>query len=642
MAIKHLKNTIYNGDCAKVMREKIEENSVDLIASDVPYELTNENLFDLDEKDQLSKSGFMNQGWDKLPTREACREMLRVLKPGSFAFFLMTDNQISKSVFIKRLHDSGFYLDFSEWNWAYKTGFTKSQNVAKALDKRSYDRWIQSDHESTKEYLRNWYMTLKRTKTTNTFTKSDPKITDTKGALFRLKKWKEAKNEDVKRSIDKKIIEKIKKQIGSQKGSLDSFTKGIDLDSLKITNEKELEKLKHLINLEKELEDWEIYLKAKYWIHTCWKCNGEGCSECNNEGEYKVDFKNGRPIEHLMRRNRSYQTEPSVFSGDRVNDSHSTNTHYYPATLEAKYFYGLYSGSQPKPAKEAIIIAMKPLTEKTDLDHILKHKKGGLHFDRARIPYGELEELVKQRNHRKGYCTKGIDGVLGWNTEDNLKGWNSPSAEKFKKKLIGGRAKHDISFGLGEFQTGFKKQAHKEGDYHNTDVDLRGRFPANLWVSDDALGKDKFAFSMDLWFKQIMDRVKRLPKEHRDSFPYFFVPKPLKKEKNKGLQNEKGKKVRDGRKAYVDNPFQRGECLRKNTNPCTKPISIMSLLILIGSEEGDTVLDCYMGSGTTLCACNLTNRKGIGIDISKEFCGIAYNRQKAWKRIPTLMSFLDK
>jgi site-specific DNA-methyltransferase (adenine-specific) len=48
--------------------------------------------------------------------------------------------------------------------------------------------------------------------------------------------------------------------------------------------------------------------------------------------------------------------------------------------------------------------------------------------------------------------------------------------------------------------------------------------------------------------------------------------------------------------------------------------------ILTWSNEGDTILDCFMGSGTTAVACANTNRKYIGFEISKEYCEIANNR----------------
>ncbi len=41
-------------------------------------------------------------------------------------------------------------------------------------------------------------------------------------------------------------------------------------------------------------------------------------------------------------------------------------------------------------------------------------------------------------------------------------------------------------------------------------------------------------------------------------------------------------------------------------------------IILRYSKEGDTVLDSFVGSGTTLIECKLTNRRGIGVDVNEE------------------------
>lgn len=49
-------------------------------------------------------------------------------------------------------------------------------------------------------------------------------------------------------------------------------------------------------------------------------------------------------------------------------------------------------------------------------------------------------------------------------------------------------------------------------------------------------------------------------------------------------------------------------------------------LILRYSKEGDTVLDAFVGSGTTLIECKLTKRKGIGVDINKEALILARDR----------------
>ena len=58
------------------------------------------------------------------------------------------------------------------------------------------------------------------------------------------------------------------------------------------------------------------------------------------------------------------------------------------------------------------------------------------------------------------------------------------------------------------------------------------------------------------------------------------------------------------------------------------PLELPETCILLSSNEGDTVLDMFMGSGTTAVACANTGRKYIGFDISEEYCEIANERVK--------------
>jgi len=58
----------------------------------------------------------------------------------------------------------------------------------------------------------------------------------------------------------------------------------------------------------------------------------------------------------------------------------------------------------------------------------------------------------------------------------------------------------------------------------------------------------------------------------------------------------------------------------------TFPIYLPEQIIQNFTNEGDIILDPFLGTGTTCVACNRFNRKYIGIDISKEYCKIAEER----------------
>ena len=59
---------------------------------------------------------------------------------------------------------------------------------------------------------------------------------------------------------------------------------------------------------------------------------------------------------------------------------------------------------------------------------------------------------------------------------------------------------------------------------------------------------------------------------------------------------------------------------------CEKPVDILERIIRTSSNEGDVVLDCFAGSGSTGVACLNTNRKFIGIEQDDKYFDIAYNR----------------
>jgi DNA modification methylase len=103
------------GDCLSVMRA-MPENSVDSIVTDPPYGLS-----------------FMGKHWDKgLPSAELWAECLRVLKPGGHLLaFAGTRTQHRMAAAIE---DGGFEIR-DMIAWVYGSGFPKSLDVSKAIDK---------------------------------------------------------------------------------------------------------------------------------------------------------------------------------------------------------------------------------------------------------------------------------------------------------------------------------------------------------------------------------------------------------------------------------------------------------------------------------------------------------------------------
>lgn len=69
-----------------------------------------------------------------------------------------------------------------------------------------------------------------------------------------------------------------------------------------------------------------------------------------------------------------------------------------------------------------------------------------------------------------------------------------------------------------------------------------------------------------------------------------------------------------------------GESKKKIGHPTPFPTELPKRCIKLFSFVGDTVLDPFLGSGTTLVACSLTNRTGIGVEIDQGYCELAVKR----------------
>ena len=132
-------NGLYLGDCLEVMRD-MPDGSVDSIVTDPPYGLK-----------------FMNRHWDyDVPSIEVWQECLRVLKPGGHLLaFASTRTQHRMAV---RIEDAGFEIR-DMIAWIYGSGFPKSLDVSKAIDKEAgAEREVigQRDTQTGSDKATNW------------------------------------------------------------------------------------------------------------------------------------------------------------------------------------------------------------------------------------------------------------------------------------------------------------------------------------------------------------------------------------------------------------------------------------------------------------------------------------------------------
>ena len=110
---------------------------------------------------------------------------------------------------------------------------------------------------------------------------------------------------------------------------------------------------------------------------------------------------------------------------------------------------------------------------------------------------------------------------------------------------------------------------------------------------------------------------------------YFYCPKTNKKDRNEGCESLEEKQYSlDGRETPIENAYQRNNSVASNNHPTVKPTDLMRYLIRLVTPENGTVLDPFMGSGSTGKAAMLENKSFIGIELSKDYLDIAEKRIK--------------
>lgn len=183
-----------------------------------------------------------------------------------------------------------------------------------------------------------------------------------------------------------------------------------------------------------------------------------------------------------------------------------------------------------------------------------------------------------------------------------------------------------------------------------------------VWVVGDTTIKGSetgTSFSQALWAKEcgfnlhdtmFFEKASRIPTQDRyyNVVEYMFVfskgkPKALNfivdhKNKTAGARKRKDKVINKGANVKSDKYLTTGEYSRRSNvwrygtggngtgHPAIFPEKLAHDHIISWSNEGDTVFDPFMGSGTTGKMAKINNRDFIGIELDKEYFEIARNR----------------
>ena len=322
-------HTIIHGDCLEELK-KLDDNSVDAVICDPPYGLSNtkpKQVADVlaawvtgeTEAVPAKRGGFMGKDWDSfVPPPAVWAECMRVLKPGGhMAVFAGARTQDLMGLSIRL---AGFEIR-DTLGWVYGSGFPKSMDVSKAIDKQREER-----HEEA--------------------------LKVTRVIAGRAKEL----------GISRRDINLEVNGADNSGGSAQSWTTVSSAGAHKprVPEWDQWVRLRELLNLNDPVLDAEV-----------WRLNGRK----GTPGEAWEK----REVVGVQRRFNEPSGIVNIGQGERVEIERKITV---PATSEAAKWDGW--GTALKPAIEPIILARKPL-DGTVAQNVLEHGVGGLNIDACRV-----------------------------------------------------------------------------------------------------------------------------------------------------------------------------------------------------------------------------------------------------------------
>lgn len=269
-----------------------------------------------------------------------------------------------------------------------------------------------------------------------------------------------------------------------------------------------------------------------------------------------------------------------------------------PTSPAAKQWNGF--GSALKPAAEFWWLVRKPLSEKSIAENVLKWGTGGINIDASRI------EGIPRTTHSSGNIRTIGNKDHTWGSKESLKPHSEPwppPAGRFPANLI-----------LDE--TAAQMLDEQSGASRSTKLNCIQK-PRNNPTQLKGIERER-------------ERVDEGYNDAGGASRFFYTAKPSTWERDSGLSDLEQGKARSAMVSCNGQGDQRLDgkpiAIRKNVHPTVKPFALMRYLITMISPPGATILDPFLGSGTTGAVAVACGFKFIGIEQSAEYLDIAKRR----------------
>lgn len=257
-------------------------------------------------------------------------------------------------------------------------------------------------------------------------------------------------------------------------------------------------------------------------------------------------------------------------------------------------------GTALKPAHEPIVMARKPLSEKTVVNNVLKWGTGGINIDDSRIQH---DEPLKTTNRTKKGNTWNDKNSGFRNNLPNLAS-ASPSGRFPANVIFDEEAGKILDEQTGIIKSGMLKKGTKRLKSSNPNTSF---LQGTRTVANDSYG-DKGGASR-----------------------FFYCAKTSKKDRDEGMKEFEEKKwvqfsTKNNTSGEASNWSKERQTSYKNIHPTVKPTKLMAYLVNLVTPKNGIVLDPFMGSGSTGKACVQKGFDFIGIEMQEEYMDIAKAR----------------